>query len=203
MDFPLSHSASDEGDAGCDRLKGAAELQTARNQRARNRRPSYHSQAAKQTPNTKLPAGGTATGHANKSSTASTRAGSPPEQARGRSRARGDEVLRTMGGGYLAVTALCTLNRALLQYTEKQAADNSQKPSNDGHQPDNDVEDQLGPAREVAELCSLLASLFRLGSPSFQVRTPACTLSTPSSVQLASCLPPLSSLALGEYFCPG
>lgn len=68
------------------------------------------------------------------------------------------------------MTALCTLNRALLSYTEKQAADNSQKPPNDGQQADNGVEGQCGPAWEVAELLSLLASLFRLGSPFSQVR---------------------------------
>eukprot|EP00752_Nemacystus_decipiens_P010771 g9583.t2 len=48
---------------------------------------------------------------------------------------------------------------------QKQTAHNGQKQSHDGHQSDNDVEGQFGPAREVAELLSLLASLFRLGSP--------------------------------------
>lgn len=75
-----------------------------------------------------------------------------------------------MGGGYLTVTALRTLSRALPLYAEKRTTDNSQKPPHDGHRYDDDVGGEFGPAREVAGLLSLLASLFRLGSPSSQVR---------------------------------
>ena len=74
-----------------------------------------------------------------------------------------------MGGGYLTVTALCTLSRALVLHTEKDAVDNSQKSPHDGHRPDHDADGRFEPASEVAELLSLLASLFRLGSPSSQV----------------------------------
>lgn len=138
---------------------------------------------------TKLSAGGTATGHgSNRSSSSSTAAAtargapcSPPpaEQACRDTEAGGDVVLRAMGGGYLTVTTLSTLSRALLLYTMKQtAADRSQRLPHDGHQPSRDnVDDQFGPAREVAELLSLLVSLFRLGSPSSQVRE-HCALHT-------------------------
>lgn len=150
-------------------------------QRVRNRRPSYLPQATKPSrtvTNTKTSAGGSGTATGSSCST-------PPEQVGRSSRAGGDEVLRAMGGGYLTVTVLCTLSRALLMYTTKQAADNGQKLPYDGHPPDNDVDGQFRPAREVAELLSLLASLFQLGSPSSQVRE-RCVLSAPSSVRAAS-----------------
>lgn len=185
VEFPLSPTASVGSDDASGQGRNVSQLQAARMQRARHRRPSYHPEATKPTPTTKVSAGGSvsATVNANSNSPTSalgTRSSSPAEPVCDGSRAGGDEVLRSMGGGYLTVTALCTLSRALLLYTDKQAADISQKPPHDGHRPDNDIDGQFEPAREVAELLSLLASLFRLGSPSFQVSAghtppPSCT----------------------------
>ncbi|CAN0376641.1 unnamed protein product, partial [Pylaiella littoralis] len=88
----------------------------------------------------------------------------------------GDEILRTLGGGYLAVTALCTLSRAVaLQGMMKQAADaskvapSSNNNSSNGHDDYDEAFGHFGATQEVIELVSLLASLFRLGSPTSQV----------------------------------
>lgn len=209
-EFPLSQAAADGNDASFGQGENAAGLQAARMQRARNRRPSYHPQATKPMPSTKLSAGAnaSATGHVNNNSATSTSGTSRAEQVGAGSRAGHDEVLRKLGGGFLTVTALCTLNRALLLYTEKRTAENSQKPPHDGRPPDNDVDGQFEPAREVAELLSLLAALFRLGSPSSQVRERRRLPPTFSSVRLASgslafCLyPSLCRGGLRRLDCP-
>lgn len=146
---------------------------------------------------TKFSIGGTAIGKDNKSSSKNksgrsedgfntwsnnsdgTRSsGAPGERYDGDSSwVSGNEILTTLEGGYLVVTALSTLSRVVASSgMMKQAADASKlAPSSDNicsndHNDYDSVFGHLRPTQEVIALSSLLASLFRLGSPTSQVQ---------------------------------
>lgn len=93
-----------------------------------------------------------------------------------RSACAGDEVLRSMGGGYLVITTLCTLGRAI--FTAASIESRWLRVSGDGEQREEEDHNyaqggkspparrigRFGVAQEMEELLLLLASLLRLGS---------------------------------------
>ncbi|CAM9303796.1 unnamed protein product, partial [Ectocarpus sp. 12 AP-2014] len=94
----------------------------------------------------------------------------------------GDEVLRTMGGGFLTIACLSTLSRAIPSPATRPVAGTPSTPHGSGtftnhhhkspHHHNNDVKDVFGQyevSQEVSDLLLLLAALFRLGSPPSQV----------------------------------
>lgn len=123
--------------------------------------------------------------HRNRNNSGNAGAGSPPAEPNNRYGGwwgEGDEVLRTMGGGYLTVASLSTLSRAISSPATRAAAGTPSTPHGAGiftnhhhkspHHHNNDVKDVFGQyevSQEVSDLLLLLASLFRLGSPPSQV----------------------------------
>ncbi|CAN0153339.1 unnamed protein product [Pylaiella littoralis] len=204
VEFALSQASAQEGTAaavGYHRQQIPAQLKTANTrgvdpQRATTETHHWTSadEAARGDP-TKFSIGGTAIGKDNKSSSKNksgrsedgvntwsnnsggTRSsGAPGERYDGGSSwVSGNEILTTLEGGYLVVTALSTLSRVVASSgMMKQAADASKlAPSSDNicSNDNNDHESVFGhlrPTQEVIALSSLLASLFRLGSPTSQ-----------------------------------
>ena len=195
MEFPISQAGSAGSATSANPAQPkVANFPSARTEHARNwHNPSYHPEATNANPNMSKtsPAGAGATVSAadppkysvrgtrssNTKSSASTSSetrwsppASPDDRSCGGSRSPGQEVLCTMGGGYLTVTVLCTLSRALPSATPTPNAHRNRRWSHHSHQRENAAFGQFRPTQEVSALLSLLASLFRLGSPFSQVR---------------------------------
>lgn len=211
MEFPLSQAGSAGGAAPARQLPTAARPKveqpaSAKNGDWRNWHPSHHPETAKadteigetsaagrgaaaSTNPAKQSMGGRRNSIINSEGTRCSPPANPDDQFCAGSRSAGQDVLCTMGGGYLTVTVLSTLSRAL-PTTAKTSASSGRKRFHDRNHGDREYFGQ-----EVHALLSLLASLLRLGSPLSQVREPVSTTLGRS--------PPLSDQPHLTSFPPG